>query len=87
MRPVVKRWVDALRSGEYKQGRNFLERDGKFCCLGVLCEIEGQEYMKGVCRVLPVTLQNKIGLRNNIGEYSGLDEGFSSLTELNDNHT
>jgi hypothetical protein len=32
-------WIDALRSGDYKQGRNALNLNGRFCCLGVLCEI------------------------------------------------
>ena len=36
---VKKDWVKALRSGDYKQGKAFLHRDGKFCCLGVLCEL------------------------------------------------
>lgn len=35
-------WVEALRSGEYKQGKRALARDtaeGKvYCCLGVLAE-------------------------------------------------
>lgn len=33
-------WTDALRSGKYEQGQDYLCRDGKFCCLGVLCEIQ-----------------------------------------------
>lgn len=36
---VLKKWVIALRSGQYKQGRSFLCRDNQYCCLGVLCEI------------------------------------------------
>lgn len=32
-------WVAALRSGEYEQGTEYLSRDGKFCCLGVLCDL------------------------------------------------
>jgi hypothetical protein len=32
-------WVKALRSGDYEQGQEYLCRGGKFCCLGVLCEI------------------------------------------------
>lgn len=41
---IAKRWVDALRSGEYEQGRNRLAQqtqDGRveYCCLGVLCEL------------------------------------------------
>lgn len=34
-----KKWVAALRSGKYKQGRYFLNSEGKFCCLGVACEV------------------------------------------------
>ena len=37
-------WIAALRSGEYKQGSEFLKRDGKFCCLGVLTEINGWSF-------------------------------------------
>lgn len=53
---VADRWVAALRSGNYQQGRGALasrERDtskgelefgpDKYCCLGVLCEIALQE--------------------------------------------
>lgn len=48
MRPEVARmWVDALRSGDYKQGKHRLTTvtdDGvEHCCLGVLCEIAVQE--------------------------------------------
>jgi hypothetical protein len=40
---VRSRWVAALRSGDYAQGRELLHRrsaDGElFCCLGVLCDL------------------------------------------------
>lgn len=40
MDPEIKRkWVEALRSGEYVQGQAKLKRDGMHCCLGVLCEV------------------------------------------------
>lgn len=33
-------WVEALESGNYKQGKYRLRtKDNKYCCLGVLCEI------------------------------------------------
>jgi hypothetical protein len=32
-------WVEALRSGKYKQGRGALGADNEFCCLGVACEL------------------------------------------------
>ncbi len=47
MDPEAKRaWVEALRSGEYKQGCDVLalvSRDGRaaFCCMGVLCDVAG----------------------------------------------
>lgn len=36
---IKKRWVDALRSGEYEQAKNYLSTPDGYCCLGVLCEI------------------------------------------------
>jgi hypothetical protein len=34
------KWVAALRSDKYKQGRRSLHNtSGEFCCLGVLCEV------------------------------------------------
>lgn len=39
---TVNEWVDALVSGDYVQGKNYLRtEDGKNCCLGVLCEVAG----------------------------------------------
>ena len=36
---IKAQWTAALRSGEYVQGQNYLNIDGKLCCLGVLCEL------------------------------------------------
>lgn len=41
---IKKRWLEALRSGEYKQGRSFLRAkdkngDLRHCCLGVLTDL------------------------------------------------
>lgn len=46
MNPEIKaKWVAALRSGEYKQGKDRLRsRDNKFCCLGVLCNLHAQAH-------------------------------------------
>jgi hypothetical protein len=44
---IRKLWAEALRSGQYKQGNNYLkyEREGEtyHCCLGVLCEVYQKE--------------------------------------------
>lgn len=35
-----KAWIEALRSGEYTQGKRALcRRDGSFCCLGVAYDV------------------------------------------------
>jgi hypothetical protein len=41
---LIKRWVEALRSGKYQQGRLSLRNiSNQFCCLGVLCDIAKDE--------------------------------------------
>ena len=40
---VKKLWLTALRSGEYRQGHDVLRANGKFCCLGVLCDLYRKE--------------------------------------------
>lgn len=32
-------WIEALRSGKYKQGQRALKNGDKYCCLGVLQEL------------------------------------------------
>jgi hypothetical protein len=36
---LLERWISALRSDTYKQGRYHLKHKGRHCCLGVLCEV------------------------------------------------
>lgn len=49
MNPEIKeKWIAALRSGDYKQGKSYLAKKGvdgviRYCCLGVLCEIAVEE--------------------------------------------
>ncbi len=42
-----RRWVEALRSGEYEQGRFALRRANEFCCLGVACDVLGSGEWSG----------------------------------------
>ena len=43
---IKKLWIKALRSGEFKQCKNYLSKDGKYCALGVLSVLA---LMEGVC--------------------------------------
>lgn len=42
---IKERWIAALKSGDYEQGRSQLHTKGeltgneRFCCLGVLCDL------------------------------------------------
>jgi len=41
---IKDKWVKALMSGDYKQGRGKLKScDGSFCCLGVLSDLYAKE--------------------------------------------
>jgi hypothetical protein len=46
---IKRRWIHALISGKYLQGRNSLKtydpksRRSRFCCLGVLCDLYAKE--------------------------------------------
>lgn len=42
----AKKWVEALRSGEYKQGKGALRNGDQFCCLGVACELAIKDGVK-----------------------------------------
>ena len=42
MNENAQKWVAALRSGNYAQGIGALKANGKYCCLGVACDV----YMK-----------------------------------------
>jgi uncharacterized protein YchJ len=45
---IADKWVKALTSNEYKQGKNVLCHQGankqyKYCCLGVLCDLYNKD--------------------------------------------
>ena len=111
MNENAKKWIIALRSGEYKQGRLALHPTYvTFCCLGVGCDIYIRDvggcwdesygfqygfkygfhaydgYSNGIDDVLPVEVQNWLGLASTDGAFiSHVDDSdFVTLAELND---
>lgn len=82
--PALKaRWVKALRSGKFEQGDMLLkDKDGNFCCLGVLCAISKkvrdqtfewdnlQGYLSdegGTSVILDESMQNTLSIMNDRG--------------------
>jgi hypothetical protein len=68
MNPDIKvRWVEALRSNNYKQAKGYLKTEDGFCCLGVLCDIAVQD---GVIAA-PIKLEGQYGEPDHYGYGSG----------------
>lgn len=82
---LEKKWMEALRSGDYKQGSGYLRKLDTFCCLGVLCELKKVDAaargdVDGLYRYLsPVSSSTNI---NDAG-WLTTDQG-SCLAALND---
>ena len=74
---IKKRWIDALKSGDYKQGTESLCCNDSFCCLGVLCDLYIQDTKNGEWFSYSVdeykdTYETKFAIRN---EESNIIEG------------
>jgi hypothetical protein len=41
---IKKKWLEALRSGKYKQTVRNLKDNNGYCCLGVLCDVYAKEH-------------------------------------------
>lgn len=94
MNENAKKWVAALRSGEYRQGRGCLMSAEGYCCLGVACDV----YEKETGRSLPRNIggfftravlegdfrvvRDWLELNSYDGTHSG--RGRSSLADAND---
>ncbi len=67
---LLKRWVVALRSGHYKQGKNVLRSvDDNYCCLGVLCEV----YNKQIGGLKIEKLHKQPGIVKNFYSFDGCE--------------
>lgn len=77
---LKQRWVEALRSGRYQQGRGYLRKDGKYCCLGVLCDVvdstgwDGDTFNERFS-LLPYELKQRLNISNAVED---------KLTDMND---
>ena len=95
-----QKWVEALRSGIYKQGQDFLKKDDKYCCLGVVCELYnkyfpdkleitigkklGQTIFQSQSSWLPIRVKKALGLRHTSGSYIDQNNEPRSLGSDND---
>lgn len=61
------KWVEALRSGEYQQGKKRLKHMGRYCCLGVLAHVAGEPIRRSD-RCLSTTFERRIGLDSRVAD-------------------
>lgn len=97
MNPEIKRrWLDALP--KYEQGTGHLNQNGRFCCLGVLCDVvkedlgakwvlfDGNTYYVaeggGSAKTLPPAVQSFVGISGGCGTFDNILG--ASLAHLND---
>lgn len=92
---LLKRWVAALRSGEYKQGTEALCEYGEdgsaaYCCLGVLQNIEPgiEQEDNGEELLDEVSLRQFLGVNDDDGfyqrQYAKLNDGGMPFAEIAD---
>jgi hypothetical protein len=48
MNEHIKAWLEALRSGKYKQHKTSLRSNDSFCCVGVECDVFSSEQWRPV---------------------------------------
>lgn len=81
---LVKAWIAALRSGEYKQAKSVLaDGNGGYCCLGVACAVASGKGTKATdaeiekvaggsnWRIASTSLRERLGLSNHSSGYIG----------------
>lgn len=68
---IKKRWQEALRSGEYKQGAGSLRVDEQYCCLGVLCDLYSKE--KNIPWIYDTFLESEYVLPLEVQQWAELD--------------
>ncbi len=95
---IAMKWVAALRSGNYRQGTGqFRDRNNKFCCLGVLCDIsnkvtwryDGEEIgwtsgKSNLSAILPNEILKWSGISTQEGSHKNVRGGIRNLTSYND---
>lgn len=98
MNENVKKWVEALRSGEFTQTGGRLQDNEGYCCLGVAVRVweketggtavECEGYLKGgTLNSQSRSVQEWLGLNSPTGDY--IPEGgcnSTSIVVLNDHH-
>ena len=91
---LMTRWIEALESGRYRQGRGVLKRTDdsghvRYCCLGVLQKLEPKLECNGWTMLLPTTVRKNLGcdleqsylVTLNDGDHSNKPQSFKKIAQ------
>lgn len=82
---IKKLWIEDLRANGDKQGKQWLQQDGKFCCLGRLCELavrEGVIKSPGISKFdISFYDDNLTNLSLKVQEWSGITDSEALLNQ------
>lgn len=85
---IKKKWLNALKSGKYKQGTGQLRNNSSYCCLGVLCEVTGNAQNRNMLLDFPKTNEDGdvipfLGLSSNQQEIlAAMNDTSSSFEDI-----
>jgi hypothetical protein len=60
----IQKWIKALRSGQYKQCKEQLRNNNKYCCLGVACDIVPNAIFEDCDVSLPLSVTQYYNFKN-----------------------
>ena len=75
---IKQAWLNALRSGDYQQGRKYLRQCDQYCCLGVLCDLYSKaaglewEPLEGNADQVQSMLNHETTLPFKVQEWAGI---------------
>lgn len=88
---VARKWVEALRSGEYEQTQLRLRRGDSYCCLGVLCDLYRKDVGghwiggSGETFVAPDGIEDCCVTPHAVDDWAGIQTTYDDYAEMNDN--
>ncbi len=84
-----RKWIFALRSGNYKQSIGSLRNSHGSCCLGVGCDVYDptkwfeDDYIGSGGAIMPIDVSEAFRLKEGDGSYFR-EDGWIALTQHND---
>lgn len=91
---IKKLWLEALRSGKYKQCkyRLYNDKEDAYCCLGILCEIHRKQtksnknyWTKKGDKYVAGNAKSSFSLPENVSKWANIEyKNEKDLVELND---